>query len=50
MPVETAASGHEALRSVFAEHPDLVVLDLGLPYLDGPELLTRYRGAGWQAA
>ena len=41
--VVTAANGREALRSVFAERPDLVVLDLGLPDLDGLEVLTRIR-------
>ncbi len=41
--VVTAASGREALRSIFSEHPDLVVLDLGLPDLDGLEVLTRIR-------
>ena len=41
--VVTAANGHEALRNVFASHPDLVVLDLGLPDLDGLDVLTRIR-------
>lgn len=41
--VVTAADGREALRSVFSEHPDLVVLDLGLPDLDGLDVLTRIR-------
>ena len=41
--VVTAVSGREALRSIFAQPPDLVVLDLGLPDLDGLEVLTRIR-------
>lgn len=41
--VSTAASGAEALRLVVADRPDLVVLDLGLPDLDGREVLTMLR-------
>jgi two-component system KDP operon response regulator KdpE len=33
--VLTAADGRAALREAAAEHPDLVILDLGLPDLDG---------------
>jgi two-component system KDP operon response regulator KdpE len=41
--VSTAASGAEGLRLVVADHPDLVVLDLGLPDLDGREVLAMLR-------
>jgi two-component system, OmpR family, KDP operon response regulator KdpE len=42
--VEIAATGRDALR-VAAEHPpDLVVLDLGLPDLEGTEVCRRIRG------
>jgi CheY-like chemotaxis protein len=34
-----ARNGHEALRVVHAEQPDVVCLDLGLPGLDGFEVL-----------
>ena len=43
LTVTTAASGREALRRAFEDHPDLVVLDLGLPDLDGIEVLRRLR-------
>ena len=41
--VATAADGHEALMRVRTEHPDLVVLDLGLPQLDGLDVTRRLR-------
>lgn len=43
--VDVAGCGAEALRLV-AARPDLVVLDLGLPDMDGLDLLSRIRGRG----
>ena len=42
--VVTCADGAEAIRSILAERPDLVLLDLNMPYLDGFELLKALRG------
>ena len=41
--VLTAATGEAALTSLEANQPDLVVLDLGLPGIDGLEVLRRLR-------
>jgi two-component system KDP operon response regulator KdpE len=41
--VSSAANGLEGLRQAVDERPDLVVLDLGLPDLDGRELLRMLR-------
>ena len=41
--VEVAASGEEALAAAAAHRPDVVLLDLGLPGLDGFAVLTRLR-------
>jgi two-component system KDP operon response regulator KdpE len=41
--VVTASSGQGALRAVTEEHPDLVVLDLGLPDIDGVGVIRRLR-------
>jgi two-component system KDP operon response regulator KdpE len=41
--VKVAISGHEALGVVAEEKPDVVVLDLGLPDIDGVEVITRLR-------
>jgi len=38
-----AASGQEALARVVADRPDLVILDLGLPDMDGIEVTRRLR-------
>ena len=42
--VTAVATGRGALDAVAHEHPDLVVLDLGLPDLDGLEVLEGIRG------
>ena len=41
--VEVAGSGREALARVADNAPDLVILDLGLPDIDGPEVCRRIR-------
>jgi two-component system KDP operon response regulator KdpE len=42
--VEIAATGRDALRVASEHPPDLVVLDLGLPDLEGTEVCRRIRG------
>jgi DNA-binding response OmpR family regulator len=41
--VSSSGTGMDGLRQALAEHPDLVVLDLGLPDLDGGEVLRMLR-------
>jgi DNA-binding response OmpR family regulator len=43
--VRLAADGETALDEASAYHPDLVILDLGLPRLDGIEVARRLRAA-----
>ena len=43
--VTTAASGHAALNLVHTGSPDLLVLDLGLPDIDGVAVCENVRGA-----
>ena len=38
-----AETGTEALRRIAADAPDVVVLDLGLPDMDGKEVIGRVR-------
>ena len=41
--VDVASSGSDALNAIAARSPDLVVLDLGLPDLEGTEVCRRVR-------
>lgn len=41
--INEAANGEEAIRAVTTERPDLVILDLGLPDVDGVEVTRRLR-------
>ena len=43
MEVDLAATGEEALEIAAARPPDVVVLDLGLPDIDGVEVIERLR-------
>jgi two-component system KDP operon response regulator KdpE len=42
--VALARNGKEALRQVVDEHPDLLILDLGMPQLSGVEVIKAIRG------
>ena len=42
--VVTAADGRAALDAAATTHPDVIVLDLGLPDLDGTEVISGLRG------
>ena len=44
--VSEAGNAKTAMELVAAEHPDLVLLDLGLPDIGGHELLSRWRDDG----
>ncbi len=41
--VITATTGQEGLRQAYANHPDLIILDIMMPQLDGWQLCTRLR-------
>jgi two-component system KDP operon response regulator KdpE len=46
--VVTAATGSGGLRAAADQHPDVLILDLGLPDISGIEVLTGLRG--WMTA
>ena len=46
--VAQAANAARAMESIEAEPPDLIIMDVGLPDLDGREAVTRLRGEGFK--
>ncbi len=45
--VTGAENGEAGLNVAFAEHPDLILLDLMMPVMDGQEMLKRLRSDAW---
>lgn len=48
--VSTATNGENALAQIRLQAPDLIILDLMLPGIDGLEICRRLRGAGEQVS
>ena len=42
--VDLTSGGAQALRAAAANHPDVVLLDLGLPDMDGVDVIAGLRG------
>lgn len=45
--VITARDGGEALQKAVAEHPDLIILDILMPHMDGFEMIALLRQDEW---
>ncbi len=45
----TAADGIDGLNTALQQHPDLIVLDLLMPEMDGVTMLTKLRQDAWGA-
>ncbi len=43
----SAKDGAEGLATALAEKPDLIILDLGLPVMDGMEVFEKLRANDW---
>ena len=47
--VITALNGEDGLGAAFAHHPDLILLDLAMPKMDGMSLIKKLREDIWGA-
>jgi CheY-like chemotaxis protein len=47
--VQAVYGGQAAIETAPSFRPDLVLLDIGLPFLDGYEVATRLRAAGFRS-
>lgn len=45
--VISAQDGEEGLKTALAEHPDLILLDIIMPVMDGLEMLKEMRKDDW---
>ncbi len=45
--VTMAKNGEEGLRVIEANRPDIILLDLKMPIMDGAEMLDRLRNTDW---
>lgn len=45
--VITAENGRDGLETARNEHPDLILLDITMPVMDGIEMLRHLRNDGW---
>ncbi len=45
--VVTATDGEEGLEVALRDHPDLILLDIVMPKMDGMTILTRLRQDSW---
>src|SRR5260370_42672485 len=41
--VTEVITGQDAINQVSLQHPDLIILDLGLPYMDGLDVIRQLR-------
>lgn len=45
--VSTAGDGQEGLKKALEEHPDLILLDIYMPKMDGMAMLKELRNDAW---
>ena len=48
--VVEAADGEQGLATCEAEHPDLILLDIRMPIMNGDEMLEKLRSQAWSAS